>query len=158
MANYFEYKGYHTRIEFDYDDQVLFGKIEGIKDLVSFEADNATEIEKSFHEAVDDYLEFCTELGVEPNKEFKGCFNVRITPELHRKAANRAYEKEISLNQFIQDAIENELNGRNDNITYIMMPQAIYHLDSFNSSFGNSIFMQNYKVQYFEERDYAIKN
>ena len=89
MANYFEYKGYHTRIEFDYDDQVLFGKIEGIKDLVSFEADNATEIEKSFHEAVDDYLEFCTELGVEPNKEFKGSFNVRITPELHRKAANR---------------------------------------------------------------------
>ena len=56
--NRFDYKGYYTLIHFDSEDKVLYGKIEGIDDLVTFESDSAKEIEKEFHDAVDDWLEF----------------------------------------------------------------------------------------------------
>ena len=61
--NRFDYKGYYTLIHFDSEDKVLYGKIEGIDDLVTFESDSAKEIEKEFHEAVDDWLEFRKELN-----------------------------------------------------------------------------------------------
>ena len=56
------YKGYFTTIEFDSEDKVLYGKIEGIDDLVTFESDSAKEIEKEFHYAVDDWLKFRKEI------------------------------------------------------------------------------------------------
>ena len=52
------YKGYFTVIEFEAESKVLYGKIEGIDDLVTFESDSAKEIEKEFHDAVDDWLQF----------------------------------------------------------------------------------------------------
>ena len=52
--------------------KALHGKIEGINDLVDFDSENAREIENEFHAAVDDYLEFCAELGKTPEKEDKG--------------------------------------------------------------------------------------
>ena len=60
--NILEYKGYHARIEYDKDDQVLRGKIEGIGDLVTFESEDIKKIETEFHEAVEDYLDFCEEV------------------------------------------------------------------------------------------------
>lgn len=62
--NRFDYKGYYTLIHFDSEDKVLYGKIEGIDDLVTFESDSAKEIEKEFHDAVDDWLEFRKEIEV----------------------------------------------------------------------------------------------
>lgn len=62
--NHFDYKGYYTLIHFDSEDKVLYGKIEGIDDLVTFESDSAKEIEKEFHDAVDDWLEFRKEIEV----------------------------------------------------------------------------------------------
>ena len=56
------YKGYFTVIEFEAEDKVLYGKIEGIDDLVTFESDSAKEIEKEFHNAVDDWLKFKKEI------------------------------------------------------------------------------------------------
>jgi predicted HicB family RNase H-like nuclease len=67
------------------------------------------ELKKNFHEAVDDYLETCKALGREPNKPFKGGFNVRISPEMHKKAIERATMLGISLNQLVQKAIEKEV-------------------------------------------------
>ena len=61
--NRFDYKGYYTLIHFDSEDKVLYGKIEGIDDLVTFESDSAKEIEKEFHDAVDDWLEFIYKLN-----------------------------------------------------------------------------------------------
>lgn len=62
-SNILEYKGYHTKIEFDTETYTLRGKIEGINDLVNFESSDGSRIEKEFHDAVDDYLEFCKEVG-----------------------------------------------------------------------------------------------
>ena len=83
--NMIEYKGYHSTVEFDAETYTLRGKIEGINDLVTFESRDVSSIELEFHNAVDDYLEFCKEVGKEPDKEYKGSFNIRITPELHKK-------------------------------------------------------------------------
>ena len=109
MNNILEYKGYHTRIEFDVDALALRGKIEGIGDLVNFESDSVEGIEKEFHSAVDDYLEFCREVGKEPDKEYKGMFNVRISPELHRNLAIRAFKDGNTLNATVEKAIEEYL-------------------------------------------------
>lgn len=52
-----EHRGYYAYIQYSAIDKVLHGKIEGIKDLVTFESESATEIENEFHKAVDDYIE-----------------------------------------------------------------------------------------------------
>ena len=101
-----EYKGYHSRIEFDSVSKVLHGKIEGIIDLVTFESDSISEIESEFHKAVDDYLAFCADIGQEPNKEYKGSFNIRITPELHKKLVEISFLKNESLNSTVEKAID----------------------------------------------------
>lgn len=62
-----EYKGYWTDIEIDFESHVLHGRLEGIRDLVNFESETIEGIIREFHSAVDDYLEFCREMGKEPN-------------------------------------------------------------------------------------------
>ena len=105
MENTLEYKGYFTNIFFSANDKVLHGKIEGIDDLVTFESESIADIENEFHDAVDDYLAFCEEIGKEPAKTYKGSFNVRIEPELHRAIALNAIREGISLNQAVEHAI-----------------------------------------------------
>ncbi len=100
-----EYKGYYTSVSFDADSMSLFGKIEGINDLVTFESDSVKGIEKEFRAAVDDYLQFCSDNGKEPEKTYKGRFNVRISPELHQKIARRATEEHGTINSIVEKAI-----------------------------------------------------
>ncbi|MFI3211977.1 MAG: type II toxin-antitoxin system HicB family antitoxin [Eubacteriales bacterium] len=104
-CNILEYKGYYSKVEFSVEDGVLFGKIEGIVDLITFESDNICEIVTEFESAVDEYLLLCAEMGKEPNKVYKGSFNVRIAPSTHRRIAKEAYKNNISLNQWIEEAL-----------------------------------------------------
>ena len=118
MSNILEYKGYHSKIEFDINDKVLRGKIEGINDLILFESGDIENIEFEFHNAVDDYLEFCKEVGKEPDKEYKGSFNIRINPLLHKKISLIALRNGESLNSTVERAIadfvseEHQLNKK----------------------------------------------
>lgn len=111
MKNVLEYKGYLTRIEYSVEDRVLYGKIEGIKDLVNFESDSIDKVEYEFHCAVDDYLEMCEELGECPDKAYSGTFNVRISPVLHRKIAMKAFKHGETLNSTVEKAIEAYTDG-----------------------------------------------
>ena len=81
--------------------------------MVNFQSDSLESIEKEFHNAVDDYLKFCKEVGKEPEKTYKGSFNIRITPELHKKAVNTAYKLGITLNSFVEEAIGEAVKGSN---------------------------------------------
>lgn len=112
MKNILEYKGYFTKIEFDSDSFVLRGKIEGINDFVDFESNTATEIESEFHNAVDSYLDFCKEVGKEPDKVYKGTFNVRISPQLHKQLAEKAMMKGDTLNASVEKAILNYIEQK----------------------------------------------
>lgn len=105
MSNVLAYQGYYATIEFDSESHMLCGSVVGMNDGVYFEAESAFDIEQAFHDAIDDYLAFCAEKGKEPEKSYKGSFNVRINPELHRAAAMAAAAKKESLNQFVADAI-----------------------------------------------------
>lgn len=107
--NLLQYKGYTTAIEFSAADGLLFGKLDGISDLVNFMGENAKEVEQAFHEAVDEYLDFCREVGKEPEKPYRGSFNVRIPPELHRAAAARARESGLTLNRFVEAALREKV-------------------------------------------------
>lgn len=113
MRRLLEYKGYHAKFEFSVDDDTFVGKIVGIQDSIVFDGNTVEEIKKAFRESVDDYIELCREIGKSPEKEYKGTFNVRIPSELHKKAAIEAERHGISLNQFIQQSIERELDRRN---------------------------------------------
>ena len=126
MKNILEYKGYHTKVEVDLEAGILYGKIEGIRDLVNFESENLESLEEEFHLAVDDYLEFCEEIGKIPEKEYKGTFNVRITPELHRAVSLLAFKNNESLNQTVEKAIQAFVNGTTQ--TEITLNQTIYPL------------------------------
>jgi len=87
MNDTVEYKGYFAIVHFRSEDDVLYGKITGIDDLVSFEGTSVPELKAAFHEAAKDYLDMCKELNKDRVKTYKGSFNVRIPSELHRKAA-----------------------------------------------------------------------
>jgi predicted HicB family RNase H-like nuclease len=109
MKDTLHYKDFIGSVRFSEEDAVFYGKIEGINDLVSFEGQTVEEIRQSFREAVDDYVELCEQHGKPTRKSYKGTFNVRVSPELHRLAAQKAHQKGVSLNQLVQEAIEKEV-------------------------------------------------
>jgi len=115
MNDILEYKGYCATVNFNAEEEFFNGKVIGINDLVSFEGETAKELKQAFYEAVDDYLKTCEELNKEPDKTYKGVFNVRIPSDLHRKAAIVAATKNVTLNDFVKTAIDTLLNNlKND--------------------------------------------
>ena len=110
MNNILEYKGYRAEIKYYTESSSLHGIVIGIRDYVDFECDDLHKVEKEFHDAVDDYLDFCAEVGKEPEKEYRGQFNVRIDPSLHRELAYRAASEEKSINSIVEKAIAEYLN------------------------------------------------
>lgn len=111
-----EYKGFQGSVEFSLENNLLFGKILHIEDLVSFEADDIKGLQASFEESVEDYLKTCEELGVVPDKPYSGTLNVRIGPALHRQAARQAAAEEKSINDLIREAVDCHVNGRHQEI------------------------------------------
>lgn len=106
MKNTMEYKGYIGSVEFSETDELFFGQVQGIRSLISYEGINAKELVSDFHESVDAYLEFCEEEGIEPEKAYKGSFNIRISPELHKQIAICAISKQVSLNSLVEKALQ----------------------------------------------------
>ena len=85
--NTMTYKGYLGSVSYSDKDQVFYGKIEGINGLVNFEGESVKELTAAFHEAVDDYLAYCEDEGITPDKSYTGALNVRLTPSIHRQIA-----------------------------------------------------------------------
>ena len=111
MKNTLQYKGYVGTVEFNAEDEIFYGKISGIRDTVTFEADTVQKLKKSFKDAVEDYIQTCSQLNKNPDKEFKGSFNVRVKPSLHRKAVIKSDALKISLNQLVERALEKEISS-----------------------------------------------
>jgi len=106
VNNTMEYKGYIGSVEFSEEDSLFYGKVAGIRALISYEGMTAAELVADFHGAVDDYLALCAEKNIEPQKAYKGSFNVRISPELHKQAALAAMRGNMSLNSFVEGAVK----------------------------------------------------
>lgn len=110
MKNTMEYKGYIGSVEFSEADGIFFGKVQGIRSLISYEGATASDLVEDFHGAVDDYLALCEREGQQPEIAYKGSLNVRLGPELHRSAAIYAITHQQSLNSFIESAVIEKLN------------------------------------------------
>ena len=113
MSNTMEYEGYIGSVEFSESDGVFYGKVMGIRALISYEGTTAKELVKDFHGAVDDYLALCKAQGKEPEKAYKGSFNVRVSPELHKQAVVFAATHQMSLNSFVESALKSTLATQN---------------------------------------------
>lgn len=109
--NTLKYKGFLGSVSFSEADNVFFGKIEGIDGLVNFEGESVKELTDAFHNAVDDYLAYCKEEGIEPHKSYSGTFNVRFTPDLHSRIAYLAKQTGVSINSFIRTAVEKQISA-----------------------------------------------
>ncbi|MEN8184435.1 MAG: type II toxin-antitoxin system HicB family antitoxin [Myxococcota bacterium] len=101
-----KYKGYRGAVRYLAEDRVLHGRILGIEDVVNFEGAEVEELEKAFHEAVDDYLALCEKLGRDPDREYSGRIPLRIDATLHRRVAIAADSAAKSVNSWIADTLE----------------------------------------------------
>lgn len=106
MRNVLSHKGYNALIRFDADDEIFYGELLGIRDIVSFDADTVAELKVAFVEAVEDYLETCRKVGKEPDKPFSGNVMLRIDPSVHSQAAQAAEAAGLSLNQWGERALK----------------------------------------------------
>lgn len=109
--NTMTYKGYLGSVAFSEKDQVFFGKIEGINALVNFEGESVKELTESFHQAVDDYLAYCEDEGIAPDKSYSGMLNVRLTPMIHRQIALMAIQSGLTINAFIKKTLEEKVES-----------------------------------------------
>jgi len=109
MKDVLRYKDFIGSVHFSAEDECFFGKIEGVDDLVMFEGRDVDELKRSFRVAVEDYINLCRRAGKSPHKSYVGSFNVRMTAELHQKAARKSALLGISLNQLVQQAVEKEV-------------------------------------------------
>lgn len=112
MNNTIHYKGYTGSVEFSEEDGIFYGKVLGIRSLISYEGESAKELLDDFHGAVDDYLETCKAEGKEPETAFKGSFNVRISPELHKNLFMYAAAQKMSMNRCIENILKTSLAAK----------------------------------------------
>ena len=109
--NVLTYKGFIGSVHFSSDDDIFFGKVEGINDLITFEGDSVQDLKSAFHYVIDEHIRDCENENIPVEKSYKGSFNLRPTPDLHRKAAIMAKAHGKSLNLFVKEAIEKKLES-----------------------------------------------
>jgi len=103
--NTMNYKGYAARVEYSDEDDCLVGHLAGINDVIGFHAHSVAELHRAFEEAVDDYLQTCEKAGRAPNKSYSGKIMLRVSPEIHARAAVQAELQGKSLNSWVMDLL-----------------------------------------------------
>ena len=111
MSDMLEYRGYLGSVRYSDEDEILHGRLEFIRDLVTYEGQDASSLKRAFREAVDDYLEMCEVAGRNPDVPLKGSFNVRPGRELHRRAMLYARREGMSLNAVVTGALRRMLES-----------------------------------------------
>ena len=104
------YKGYIGKVEYDEDAHIFSGEVVNTRTVITFQGSSVEELEREFKNSIDDYLEWCKEDHIEPEKPYSGSFNLRLGPELHQKAALKAKILGISLNTFVSNAVKEKIN------------------------------------------------
>lgn len=105
MSNAMTYKGFSARVEFDAEDRIFVGRVAGIRDVVGFHAETVAELEKAFHETVNDYVKACAALGQTPNKPVSGNMMLRVPTDVNASAIQAAELAGVSLNQWASEAL-----------------------------------------------------
>jgi predicted HicB family RNase H-like nuclease len=103
--NMMRYKGYIGDVTYDADAKLFHGEVIGLKDIITFQGTTVEELEKAFHDSIDDYVIWCKERGEKPEKTFSGKLNLRMSPDLHAHLALEAAKRNMSLNDFINEKL-----------------------------------------------------
>lgn len=114
MMNALDIDGYRAVIQYDPEIEMFRGEFVGLNGSADF---YATDLEGLRHEArisLRVFLEACERRGIEARKSFSGKFNVRIPPALHSAVAAAAAANGKSLNQWVVDALDHEIESRSD--------------------------------------------
>ena len=111
MKNMMKYKEFYGSVEFSNEDNVFFGKIVGIQDNIFYEGTDVVSLRSNFEETVDWYIIACKEIGKEPEKVYKGSFNIRIDPLLHKKLELYSISQGKTLNSVVEEAIQKYVVG-----------------------------------------------
>ena len=112
MSDMLEYRGYLGSVRYGDEDEILHGRPEFIRDLVTYEGQDAGNLKRAFREAVDDYLDMCEAEGRKPDVPLKGSFNARPGRELHRRAMLCARREGMSLNAVVTVALRRMLESQ----------------------------------------------
>lgn len=76
------YKGYQGTIEYSLEDNVLHGRVLGIKSILSYEGNTLSELKKDFESLIDEYLEDCKNNNESPEKPYKQNIVINLEPDL----------------------------------------------------------------------------
>ncbi len=109
-----EYKGYVGVVEYDDKAKIFHGDVINTRDVITFQGKSVEEIDRAFQESIDDYLSWCEQDGVNPEKPYSGKFNLRLSPELHKEVAVTAKKMKLSINAFVEKALRDEINSHKE--------------------------------------------
>ncbi|AXT47755.1 type II toxin-antitoxin system HicB family antitoxin [Chromobacterium rhizoryzae] len=121
MNDLLSYKGFSGSVEYSAEDECLVGEVLFIEGKIAYCGESVSEIKAVFVQAIDEYIEMCASEGIDPQKPFKGSFNVRVGEYLHRQVAIEARKRKVSLNTLVVQALEEKLE-----------PKAMHHHTHFH--------------------------
>lgn len=102
---------FNKRVNYDEEAKIFHGEVVGLRDVITFQGTSVDELEQAFRDSVDEYLDFCKELGRAPEKPFSGKLMLRLPPEIHERAAYQAKSSGVSLNTWIKQGIQQLLSS-----------------------------------------------
>ena len=100
-----KHKGYIGHVIYDDQAEIFHGEVINLKDVITFQSDNAHELKQAFMASIEDYLAFCQQRSEAPEKPFSGKLNLRLTPELHQTVYVAAKLANKSLNNWMCDVL-----------------------------------------------------
>lgn len=107
------YKGYVGVVEFDGDAGELYGEVINTNSVIIFKGKSVAEMKREFIQSIDEYLAFCEEKGIKPEKQYSGKFVLRTDPQIHGNLVIQARRKGVSLNTYVNDIITSHLKTAN---------------------------------------------
>lgn len=117
MSNSMTYRGYTASMEFDADDKIIVGRVQGIDDIITFHAASITEFEQSFQASIDDYILACEKINQPAEKPVSGRLMLRIAPTIHAAAIKAAASSGQSMNKWVEHLLSHALNLPNQGAT-----------------------------------------
>lgn len=110
MFNLMEYRGLSGKINFDPEQKMFCGEVMEARTFLSFAGETVSELETSFHQVVDGYMEFCAEQNIQPEKSWKGKLTFRPRSDaMRQQIAIVAATNDVSVNEWLNEAVEKAL-------------------------------------------------
>lgn len=111
MNNIMQINGHKAIISYDPDLNQFRGEFTGLNGGADFYAGSVEALKLEGEQSLQIFLAVCKERGIEPFKNFSGKFVVRVPTGLHARVTEAANAAGISLNQWVQKALEREVHA-----------------------------------------------